>query len=1278
MLTRSISRKSGMALKAVCLRTAMMMMSTALLVLAVAGSGAWAQIAGSGAIQGRVTDPTGAVIPNAIVVVTNSATGVKTTRTTTGAGIYVISPLSIGEYTVSVTAAGFTTAVQEHIVVDATKSVGLDMKLTIGAQTEKITVTDAPPALETTNATLGATMENKTYSSLPLIMNGGPRDPTAFVGLMAGVGGGGRSGEYNGTGGGSGYVDEVYMDGVPLTPISQQGDNRTVSLAVSVDAVDQFQVITSGASAQYQGMGVQAFNIKSGTNVYHGSAYAAFRNTAFDAWSFFAKANTVKKVVNGVITTVPAPKPAEHQDELNFTLGGPVRIPHLFDGRDKLFFFASYDRFHQTYGVNPSLLSIPTLLERQGNFTELGKGGANGTKIYDPTTLAACTAAHKGVPCTYQFHSVVNGVDTPNVIPAGELSPQAQYMQSFMPAPTVSGTQNNFLAGIPGGNDNFTFNAKIDYQMTKKQRLSIVSNSGDRGFTPFDIFDQMPTPYTWGLIVKEITATGILEHTYVLTDHLVNNAKFAYVRQWGPGAGTTYGNNKYAAGGQIGIGNLPAGQAAQSFPSVSFSGFADNPYQWRQQTGYSQTVNTYDILDNVQWTRGKHNFTFGFIYQWLSENESNFDTPSQILGLPFNSVNTAGYNGGKVQNTTTGNSYASYMVGAVSGTGVTVQPFSVLGARFHAFSPNIQDDWRVNSKLTLNLGLRWDIYTPYHEVQNRWSYLNLNAINPATGTPGAIEFAGNGAFSCHCSTPISTYMGNFGPRLGLAYSINNKTVIRAAFSTVYSHAGGVGGRQGANNGTGQTGLVGSASFPGSGQSGAIPAFYLNNSAAFKSMGIDNASLPAFTATNNVTPNRDPTVNAGNYINASGVAVTPQGVSYADPYLSSRAPYAESWNIGVERAFFRDTVLSVNYSASQSHFITGSDHGRGLIRNQLDPKYEVLGSLLKQLPNGVDKATGKTYLQEAQAIVPGIGLPYPNFGSSSGTINAMLLPHPQYSGINDTWGNAANSNYNSLQLTLTQRTAHGVTGAVNYTYSKEIDDQSCCRSGYDIPAFVMTDGIARKQTALDRQEGGQPQSLHIYGVWDLPFGRGHIGGDNTLVNALASGWAFSSIFSYGSGGPLGVGASGCQVIGQGCNPSYTPGYSKSPRINGNWGKGITPLTASTTPFLDASAFFVPNHTYQIGNVNRPTSKLFGIGNYDLDASIRRTFKIHDNLAFVFDADVVNATNHVAFNISSTTINKVVDGTGPNGNSIGTNTGSNFGTIGGSRGARDWQFSGRLQF
>ncbi|MHB1021702.1 MAG: carboxypeptidase-like regulatory domain-containing protein [Acidobacteriaceae bacterium] len=1231
-----------------------------MLAIVILGSSSllFAQLTGEGAIQGRLTDPTGAVIPGARVRAVNVATGTGASTTSTGAGFYLVTPLPPGTYTVTVGAKGFASVKQEHIVVDAARTVTLNLQLNIGSQSQQITVTDAPPALDTTDATLGETMENKTYSQLPLSMGGQQRDPTAFAGLMPGVGGGGRSGVFNGAGGPGGYTDEMYMDGIPITTISQQGDNRTVSLAVSVDAVDQFQVVTSGASAQYTGMGVQNFNIKSGTNQFHGSASDYIRNTAFDSWGFFAKAATEINPADPLGPQIAAPKPAEHQNELALTVGGPIR-------KDKLFFFVSYDKFHATSGVNPSLLSVPTALERQGNFTELN------TPIYDPTTYQACTAANNGTPCAYQFHALVNGVDTPNVIPTGEISPISQYMQKFLPNPTGSGTQNNLLTGQPSGANNWELTAKVDYQMTPKQRISILSNSGVRGFIGYDYGSHsvLPAPYTNGIFVKELTSTGVLEHTYVITDHMVNDLKYAYVRQWGPAGNPWLGIKQYEAGSAVGIGNLPDGQAGQSFPNVAFHDFANAPSEWYSRNGYSQTVNTYDIMDNLQWTHGRHNFTFGFLWQWLSENESNWDTPSQPLGLNYSNVNTAGYSGGKIENTKTGNSYASFMLGAVNGTGIAVQPFSQLGARYHAFSPNVQDDWHVTSKLTLNLGLRWDIFTPYHEVLDRWSYLNMNAINPATGTPGAIEFVGNGSDSCHCRTPVNMYWGNIGPRLGLAYALDNKTVIRAAFGTSYSHAGGVGGRVGAQNGTGQVGLTGSAAFPSSGQAGAIPAFYLNPNLPAP---YGNTSLPSYDA----SPFRDPTVNAGNYIDANGNAVTPQSVSYADPYLSGRAPYAENWNIGVERAITRNLTLNVNYSGSQSHFLTGGS--RGQIINQINPKYEVLGSLLKQLPGSVDKATGQTYLQEAQAILPGISLPYAGFAGPHATIQAMLSPFPQYGGIHDTWGNVANANYNSLQLTLTRRPVHGVSFTLNYTYSKEIDDAGSYRTGWALPASAVTDGIARPQGRIDRSLGAgeQPQLLRAFGVWDMPFNS-----QNGFVRALVSGWALSGIFSYNSGGALNVTTSGCQIIGQGtCMPSYTPGYSKSPRINGGWGKGITPATAGSTPYVDASAFTVPNETYQVGNLARSGAyNLFGPGGFDLDNSLRRSFNITEKVKFVFQADAFNVTNAVHFGVGSMTVNPTKALAGQTYNSIGTNANSSFGTINRqSNAARDWQFSGRITF
>jgi hypothetical protein len=1244
---------------------------------------AHAQVAGSGAIQGRVTDPSGAVIADANVTVTDTLTGVSTVRTTTSAGLYAVSPLPVGEYTVTVVVAGFQTAVQEHVQVNATQSVGLDFKLVIGQQTEKVTVSTAPPELQTTNATVGEVMEGTTYEQLPLIMSNGPLDPTAFLGLMNGVVANAQPGLYNGTsgvinggGGSGGRTDEIYIDGIPLTVIGKQGDPRAVELGISIDAVSQFQVVTSGGSVQFDGLGAANWTVKSGTNSFHGDGFVAFRNTAFDAWNYFAKA-PVTTLVNGVPTKVAPKKPAEHQDEYSFTVTGPIRIPHLYDGRDKLFFMGSYVNYHQVTGVSPQLYSVPTSLMRAGNFTQLAY------KIYDPTTTSS-TCSSSPASCVNQpFMGILNGQPTQNVISASELSPQAQYMQSFLPPATNDNTtQNNLLSGIPSGNNNFSLDGRVDYQMTPKHRISFVATAGGLTFIPFDTFvgEELPVPYAGGQSVVEHVKTGIVEDDYIISDHSVNSFRYAINRYAAPAGEITDGVSKYEAGpGGIGIGNTPPGEGTTSFPLLTFGGFADTQSEWYGNGGYTQDETTYDIVDNLIRTHGKHNVTFGAVFQWLNENQSSHYTATAPMSFAFSNVNTAGYNSaGTIQNTTTGNPYASFLIGAVNSSSVAIQPFSTLGGRYKTFSPYVEDDWRMTPKLTVNLGLRWDLFTPFKEVQNRWSFLNPNLVNPATGTLGAIQFAGFGVDSCHCRTPLQTYFGNVGPRIGFAFAANSKTVIRAAFSTVFSHAGGTGGAGGAYNGTGQTGLASSTSFPSTGQSGAIPAFYLNNSVYFTTNGIANISLPPYTAGSFISP----MVNSGNFINsgvyplaAAGAAVTAQGVSYADPYYGSRSPYSETFNVGIQRSITNNLTLTVDYVGNQSHELTGGS--RGAVINQLNPIYESLGATLQKLPGSVDPTTNRTYLADTQAAFPGTALPFTNFGGPNATIQAMLEPYPQYGGISDTYGLVGNANYNSLQLQFHQRAVHGLSYTVNYTYSKEIDDTGSHRSGYAIPAYVMTDGIGRPNDRVDRSPGtgDTPQLLHIFGVWDMPFGHGQ----NHLINALTGGWAFSSIFSYNSGSPLAITASGCKVIGQGtCMPSYNRAYNGSPRMGGGWGKGITAATASTHPYIDATAFVVPNQTYQIGNLNRTGAyNLFGPGGFDLDSGLSRKFKITERINFVFNATATNVTNAVHWGISSATVTAgAVTTAGVN--PLGTNSGS-FGTIGSQTNyARDFQFSGKINF
>src|SRR5215469_3286102 len=271
-----------------------------------------AQIGGAGTVQGVVSDPSGAVVPAATVIATNEGTGTKTVRLTTAAGYYVVSPLPAGQYTIAVSAPGFENVVQQHVVVDALATVGLNLTLKVGSASESVTVTAASPVVDTSDARVGQTVRNELYTALPLAMGNAPRDPTAFVQYMPGVvpGGSNAAGQVFGS---QANTQEVYVEGLPITNAVVEGEVRNLGLGVSVEAVDQFQLESGGAAVQYGGMGATNFVLKSGTNKFHGSAYEIFRNTVLDARGFFA-----------------ASRPPEHQNEFGFTVSGPIVKNRIF------------------------------------------------------------------------------------------------------------------------------------------------------------------------------------------------------------------------------------------------------------------------------------------------------------------------------------------------------------------------------------------------------------------------------------------------------------------------------------------------------------------------------------------------------------------------------------------------------------------------------------------------------------------------------------------------------------------------------------------------------------------------------------------------------------------------------------------------------------------------------------------------------------------------------------------------------------------------------------
>jgi Carboxypeptidase regulatory-like domain/TonB dependent receptor len=1273
---------------------------------------ALAQTAGEAAITGTVKDASGAVIPNATVTAHNIATGVDTARVTSSAGVYQISPLIIGTYSVTVSVTGFSKFTQENVVLNENQIFGLNPTLKIGSQNDMVTVTEAPPSLNTANATLGDTISSNEFAALPLLVAGNQqRDITSFSNLLPGAQAGSRSSLFSGT---ANRVQEVYLDGIPLTTINQIGDNRPIFNIVPFEGIDQVGALTSGQSVEYQGAGSVNYSMKTGGNQYHGTVADFVRNTIFDTWGFTAANATQKKLVNGVVTTVPVGKPVDHQNELAAAFGGPVKIPFLFNGHDKLFFFVAYDKAHTRSAPTYSTQTIPTTLMQSGDFTELNTGtGAPGFTIFDPTTQTCA-----GSTCTRKpFMGLKNGIPTANVIPTSEISPIAQKMQSYLPTPTSAGIQNNYFGGIPSGFDNWLYSGRIDYTVSPKQTISFTLTGGNRHAVPYTgTAFVLPLPYLGTTASTVAGHWADLSDSYTIKPSLVNQFKFGFSNFGGPPIQNITENTQYAASLQgINFSGVPSnGQAVTEFPTQIFGG-SNGQSEWGEGgSGVTATsvVNAFTAVDNLFWSKGKHNVTFGAQIQWLQFQSSAFDGPTSSLTLNWGTNETA-QESGTTYTANTGYSYASYLMGAVGSTGISLQPFSVLGGRYRPIAPYVEDDYKVNSKLTLNLGLRWDYIPTYTETQNRFSFLNPTLTNPVTGNLGALEFAGSAggaSVSCGCSTPVHNYMKNWGPRVGFAYSVNDKTVVRGAFATVYSHGGGTGGAGGAGTGPSQLGFTSAPSFTdGAAGPSAGPAFYLNNSAAFTALGIANNnfggpgySVPAITPPGAVSQ----TLNVGNTVNSAGGFVTASaGPAFADPYLSGRTPEFNFWNLGVQRSITKDLTLTVNYAGTQSHFIAGASNLRGLQSGQINPIYYALGTLLTA-PATAANLTAANAIASANNL-PAITLPYPGFGlaaaTSAGagkaTIGQALTWMPQFSGVSDIWGNqSANSSYNALQVSLAKRVSHGLTLNLNYTYSKNLDDAGTMRSGWAIPGNRLLSGQAWKANRIDRSLSANsvPQNLAIYGVYNLPFGKGGIGGDSWLVRNLAGGWTFSSVFTYVSGTPLLITSSSCtstfQPTAGTCMPDLNPNFSgKTIRQNGSWGKGVTAKTLGSVSFLNgyvgtaaqgaggvttagaaipcatATGPFCNAGNFMFGDAPR-TASFDGLRNpsvYNLNAGLRRSFNLTpERVKFIFGVDCQNVTNKVTFG----------------GIGVAVNT-ANFGaptTATSNTGSRDFQFSGRLNF
>ncbi len=1250
----------------------------------LAGGIANAQLSGQGEIKGTVKDGTGAVVPNAVVTATEGTTGLSVSRTTNGEGNFDLTPMDPGIYTVTTAGAGFEKLSQANVHVNAMEVVNYNPVLTIGSSSETITVTSAPAQLETSNATLGATMEQDMYSALPIEMGAygqaDQRRATDFAFLMPGVQGNNTNGNpttntgvVNGSGS-RGAVSAVYIDGLPFVRAGGNGDPRFVWTAISVDAVDQFQVQTSGYSAIYEGQGIQNYTVKQGGKNYHGAVYEFFRNTALDTWGFFGS------VPNPATNTKV--KPVEHSNEFGVNLSGPL-VP-FGAWKDKLFFFGNYNGFHYS-SATPTPITFPTAAQQTGNFQGVVSGG-----IYDPFTQTACTANNAGAPCRYRYGMMYGG--TPgngktgstggavsacpsnptsclDIIPASEFSTVALKLQSFLPTGIGTTLTNNYVAPNPTGLKNWSTTDRIDYMIGSKDTLTMVAAIGRQASSnpvgqTTSGRNVASVPYNFGQAYAPKTAVGEIEETHIFTPNIVNQLKYGYARYNGP----TFDANQVPAysAAAMGITGTPAGPATASFPIVTFSG-TNAPTNWGGTTPNVTLAENYALLDNVQWVKGNHTLTVGGQVAWLLYNTISATGGSTPLTLAEAVTETEGLNNGFTAIAGSGYSYASYLVGETDKPSYTQFLQQEFGSRYRAISPYVQDNWKVSSRLTLDLGVRYDFFPSLTEVHGNMSYFDPTLANPVTGVNGGLNFTGTGAGTCNCATPVKNYYKHIGPRLGLAYQVDSKTVIHASYGVMFTHGNAVGGSA---TSLGTLGFSAAPSFSANG--------LLLSSAPF--LGA-NGALPTATAAQIACGRASGAQFGTGYIKNAGPATcgvagttsfsgSPTAMNYADPYLGGRAPEYINYTFGFQHSWTNALTSTITYVGSQGHFLPADgSNARGYWADGLDPKYLSLGTNLALVDSTTAPAL-TNYCTANSSVCPSY---FPNFNTTQ-NLATLLKPFP-FQSVGDSFGYVANSNYHSLQATLNWRSSRGLTFSANYTWSKAIDDGGTFRTGYAIPqgtianqpnASYQADRIERSLSTSD-----QPQHVVVTGVWDLPIGKSILN-SNAIERAILGGFKFSEIFQAFSGSPLAVTGSSCQLnpAQSGCPANVNPGFSGPIRVNGkHWGQGITAANtsaisyiaasggaegANTGPFVDPKTLAVttafpngnplaPSYTFSNAVRTAPYG-LFGPGNYNVDIAPVRSFPLHITEAskFNFRAEMYNVTNHTKFNVASAAVGNAAFG------------------------------------
>jgi hypothetical protein len=1011
-------------------------------------------------ISGTVTDPQGAVVPGAKVEVKNLATNVGTTVETSGSGLYSVPPVNPGLYSISVSAAGFRTSVRSNIELRVADRMELNFKLELGATTETVSVTAETPLLETVSASRGTVVSKESVANLPLL----GRNPFILATYTAGVirpstsrrSGSDRPFDNGGmdnyqVNGGSGGVNEYLLDGAPNTNRETTTPSQ-LTFVPPPDAVNEFKMQTNNYDAEFgrTGGGVVSLSLKSGTNTYHGSAYWYFRNDKLNSNAF--ETNRVPLAD----PNAKAQRAAFRWAEPGAQFQGPVVIPKIYNGRDRTFFMYSVELIRSSVPRQSSLV-VPTADQLKGDFSKTYVSGTSGAVValYDPLTTALVSGT------TYKRTAFTN-----SVVPDARINPVAKTLTKYYPPPNMSNIargQPNLISSPNPTTDKYNAHTfRIDQALTANNKFSVTFVRGNRHedgglgggrqeWIKIGHPEAAPTYKHWRINHGgTFNLTSLISPTLVSTFHAsFNRHQFAiapYGNDWDPTP--------------LGFASSVIAQAQRkTFPNIAPGGYQALAGGYGGAT-IQNFSNTWAFGETLTKVVSRHSLKFGGEFRVMLNNQSSLP---QFAAISF----SAGFTQSNPlqSDAASGDGFASFLLGYPSSGSTNYNNLPAQGQRYQVVFA--QDDWRVTDRLTLNLGLRWDYESPMTDRYNRFN--SGFATSTLTTLPGSnVQVTGGLLFANSDNrTGYKRDLNNFQPRVGLAYKVSEKQVLRGGWGISYLPTADI---------PPTAGYTQSTSIVTSNDGNLTPALLSGGLGRLSNPFPEGIILPAGSS-----------LGLRTYLG--------QSISYI--YPDRVIPYVHSFSFGFQQELPFRTVVEVSYVGSRTRNLQTSK----AINDVTYGQYMQYGSTLST----------------TQVTNPYAGLlPGTSLNSATYSLQQSLRPYTQYTGITESGRTIGTTRYDSLQIRTEKRLSAGLQALVTYTYSRNATHNSYLNGAYD--------AIGQFITQISGQD--QPHVLNVSTTYALPF----FSGRGRLTKAMLAGWTMTGIFNYQSGLLFNVGTGSATSTG----------------------------------------------------------------------------------------------------------------------------------------------------